>query len=356
MQALDYIIVGQGLAGTLLAEELRLAEQRVGIIDAHHERAATKVAAGIANPITGRYFAKSWLMDELLPTAKAVYARFEALLGEEFFHAQRITRALRNVEAANNWQAKQQQESIQPYLAEKPDKTQLNATFEGAVAWMSAGRGGRCRIDKLIDSYRFFWQQEAQALKSERFDFGALELGEEGVNYKGWRAKGLIFAEGFQVIANPYFQYLPFSPAKGEVLIVRLPNYAFPEEIVKLGLFFVPLGEGLYWIGSNYQHQYPTEEPTEKGRAWLERGLKQQLRGNYELVEHRAAIRPTVKDRRPIIGQHPVHKNLYVFNGLGTKGTTLGPYFAQQLKSFLLAGTPLHAEADLARFEEKKEA
>lgn len=356
MQKLDYIIVGQGLAGTLLAEELRLAEQQVGIIDAYHERAATKVAAGIANPITGRYFAKSWLMDALLPTAKEVYVHFEALLGEQFFFPQRITRALRNTEAANNWQAKQQQAGIRPYLTEKPDRAQLDATFNGAVDWMSAGQGGRCRMDKLIEHYRDFWHEQGHALKSERFDFGALEVQSDGVQYKDWRAKAIIFAEGFQVIANPYFQYLPFSPAKGEVLIVRLPDYAFTEEIVKLGLFFVPLGEGLYWIGSNYQHQYSSEEPTEKGRAWLEGGLEKQLKGSYEVVAHRAAIRPTVKDRRPIIGQHPKQQNLYLFNGLGTKGATLGPYFAKELTAFLLKGDRLNAEADLARFAEKNKA
>lgn len=347
---LDYLIVGQGLAGTLLAEELRQEKLHIGIVDAAHERAATKVAAGIANPITGRYFAKSWLIDALLPAAKEVYAHFEALLGEPFFIPQRITRALRNVEAANNWQAKRQQAEIKPYLTERPESAKLEASFKGAVDWMSAGRGGRCRIDRLIEAYRTFWLEQQQPLLEERFDFGALQVEEDKVMYKNWEAKGLIFAEGFQVVANPYFQYLPFSPAKGEVFILRLPDYAFPEEIVKLGLFFVPLGDDLYWIGSNYQHQYSTEAPTEKGRAWLERGLGQQFKGGYELVEHRAAIRPTVKDRRPLMGQHPEHPRLYLFNGLGTKGTTLGPYFAQQFKAFLLEGQPLHEEADLRRF------
>lgn len=47
----------------------------------------------------------------------------------------------------------------------------------------------------------------------------------------------------------------------------------------------------------------------------------------YNVVEHKAGVRPSVSDRRPVLGPCKDYEQLVVFNGLGTKGVSLAPFF-----------------------------
>ena len=94
-----------------------------------------------------------------------------------------------------------------------------------------------------------------------------------------------------------------------------------------------------------------TTQPTEKGKEWLLTKLKKLLHHPFEVVEHRAAIRPTVQDRRPLLGVHPKHKQLYVFNGLGTRGVLMGPLLADWLFQFMEYQKDLPSEVAIDRFE-----
>ena len=72
----DFIIVGQGLAGTLLAHDLLEKGHSVYIIDKPLIASASKVAAGLINPVGMKRCIPSWQADVFLPFA---FKRYQSL-------------------------------------------------------------------------------------------------------------------------------------------------------------------------------------------------------------------------------------------------------------------------------------
>jgi glycine/D-amino acid oxidase-like deaminating enzyme len=323
----DLWIVGQGVAGTLLAHFLLEKGLSPLVIDEGEERAASRVAAGIMNPVTGRHFALTWMAAELFPFARQTYRHLEQMLGERFYDPYPVYRALPDVQAENDWLARSGDAELVPFIGLNPPLQTLRDTFRGAEAYVSLQGGGRCDLGKLTAAYRSHLR-EMGLLHEKSFDFGAIDPAAPPCP--------IVFCEGAKGTANPWFgTEVPFRLAKGEVLIVHLPDYPLKEAIVKNELFLVPLGNDQYWVGSNYEQRFAHDRPTEERRAAMEAILRQTLRVPFTVVDHRSALRPTTANRRPYWGQHAKYPDLYVLNGLGTKGATLGPYFAHELAQMI---------------------
>ncbi len=345
----DYIIVGQGLAGSLLAWMLKREGKGVLVIDEAHKSAASTVAAGLINPVTGRRYVKSWRVDELIPYATKTYKTLEWELGIPLFYSRNILRTLFNAREANDWLLRTDETAYAAYMLEEAKLENYARYAHPAYAHGEVTQCAQVRIGSLVTTLAKRWLKEGSLLQ-EAFEHEKLEVKEDGIRYQNYSADRLIFCEGARAIGNPYFNYLPFGGSKGEVLIIRLPEASF-EKVLKRRVFIVPLGDGTYWIGSAYHWQFEHEGPTSEGGAYLKARLEDILQTPFEVVAHLAAVRPTVKDRRPFLGQHPQFSCLYLFNGLGTKGTSLGPFFAGQMVDFLLRDNPLDPEVDIRRFE-----
>ncbi len=348
MKQVDYIIVGQGLAGTLLAHFLQDGGKSVFLIDAGEQGTATKVAAGIINPITGRRYVKSWKVDTLIPFAKETYRSLEVLLGISIFHPRPIIRTLFNVREENDWLARTADPAYAPYMQDVADLENYQDHSIKAFSYGELKHSAQVDIGLLAKTYRLLFKEKDQLLE-EKFDYEKIDFEGGKIRYGNMEAEKLIFCEGAQAVSNPFFNYLPFGGAKGEVLIVRIKETHF-EKILKHRVFIVPLTDGTYWIGSSYNWKFEHSQPTEDGRQFLAARLEEVLKVPFEIVEHRAAVRPTVKDRRPFLGSHPEWPQLYIFNGLGTKGASLGPYWAKQMARHLLLDVPLDKEVDIQRF------
>ncbi|MCP3932785.1 MAG: FAD-binding oxidoreductase, partial [Bacteroidetes bacterium] len=200
----------------------------------------------------------------------------------------------------------------------------------------------------LIKSYRNFFEESGDLL-TEEFDPAHLTIDPECINYKGNTAKKIIFCEGYRGMNNPYFSFLPFQPTKGDVLIVKIPNANF-DKIFKQRIFVMPIGDDLYWAGATHERDFIHDQPTDEKREHLIKKLHDILTIPFEIVEHKAAIRPTVRDRRPFIGLHPDHTSVAIFNGLGTKGASLAPFWAKHVTDFLIHSVELDREVDIRRF------
>ncbi|MEQ8704733.1 MAG: FAD-dependent oxidoreductase [Phaeodactylibacter sp.] len=351
MKYADFIIVGQGIAGTLLAYFLEKQGKSVVVIDQHSPHAASQVAAGIINPITGRRYVKSWRVDELIPFALETYRQLEAKLEISIFHERNIIRTLFNQGEENDWLARSGDPAYTPYMLNQAVLDHYATKTVLAYNYGEVTQSGQTDLALLTRSYRAYLNAKGALLEGTA-DYDQLAVEPDQVTYAGRvTAPKLIFAEGYRGSQNPYFSYLPFGGAKGEVLIVRAPGAGF-EKILKHRIFIVPLaGRDLYWVGSTYDWQFEDAAPTAKGRSFLEQRLRDVLNLPFEVVEHRSAIRPTVKDRRPFLGQHPQLPALAIFNGLGTKGASLGPYWASHLATYFTQGHPLDQEVDIKRFE-----
>lgn len=344
----DFIIVGQGIAGTLLAYFLQKRGKSVLVIDPNEPNTSTKLAAGIINPITGRKFVKSWRMDTLLPAVEQTYRELEQLLQQELFIPRPIIRTLFHHGEENDWLARTGDEGYRPYMADEADIGLYAQTTHPAHAYGEVLQGGQLRMGALAGAYRKKLLQE-NAIREETFDYSLLKMPETGrLIYQDIEAGQLVFCEGYQGMYNPFFNYLPFRGAKGEVLVVKIPGIQY-EKILKHQVFIVPMATPeQYWIGSTYQASLdPRPDPAT--RHLLENRLKEVLNVPFEVLEHQAAIRPTVKDRRPFLGRHPQWPQLAIFNGLGTKGASLGPYWAEHLADFLTQEAPLDPEVDIEK-------
>lgn len=353
MREIDTLIVGQGIAGSLLGYILEKRGQRIHFIDHPGQTAATEVAAGIINPITGRYYVRSWRIAELLPVARAFYRALEAELGQAFYYELPLYRTLFHAGDANDWLARTTDADYRRYM-DDPVYALPTPTVP-AHAYARVREAARVDIAGLRHALRDRWAATGH-WQAERFDYPRLEQRGERWQYGEFSARRVIFCEGWRGAQNPYFSYLPFGGTKGEVLLVEIAG-ADLDLMLKHRLFVVPLGKQRYWIGATNDNRFTTEAPTPAGRSYLETRLAEVLTVPYRVLAHRAAVRPTVRDRRPFLGEHPEFAGLFIFNGLGTKGASLAPYWAEHLAAYLLGELPtLDAQVDIARFagEERK--
>ncbi len=352
----DYFIVGGGLAGTLLAWTLARRTCKVLVFDAEKKHSCSRLAAGIINPVTGKRLVKSWRFDDLYQLARETYLEMEAELNLRLFYPQRIFRAFRQMEWSNQWAFRlgdPKYASLMVPLDRLPPEPGL---FRPALAYGCIKEAARLDIPNLLAAVRKAFAErqlfEGSAFLREVFKPEGLQLCSEGVRYGEHRASALIFCEGWKLKDNPWFGYLPLNPAKGHVLHLHFDNelcekrYMYKDE-----LYFVALDERTTWCGSDYLWDFEDEKPEPRHLHVLEKRAKQILRKPVQLAGGFAAVRPTVRDRRPLLGRHPDFPQLFVFNGLGTKGSSLAPWCAMQMTALLLDGKALDPEIDIQRFD-----
>jgi len=196
---------------------------------------------------------------------------------------------------------------------------------------------GRIRMSARVDFPKLIRVMRDYLVAQGQFQEKILDYQEVTTLQQSYDA--LVFCEGFRAANNPFFPDLPWQLAKGEALLFRFLEAPHLEtsSLLKRTISLVPLSNGVFWAGGTYQWQYPDLLPSPQERDYLEYHLKEMLRAPYEILDHVAAVRPTVKDRRPIIQQSQKHPKLFIFNGLGTKGALLAPFFAEEIAGIILS-------------------
>ncbi|HLP49755.1 MAG TPA: FAD-dependent oxidoreductase [Chitinophagales bacterium] len=345
----NYIIVGQGIAGTMLSWSLMQQGQRVLVVDKLNRSSATNVSAGITNPITGRRFVKTWLIDEIAPLIKETYTQFEKQFNDRFFYPVSILKIIESVKAQNDWSARCAMPEYLPYLKNE-SVIQLDAEkVKNDHGCFEISNGTRLDAAKFLAHYRNYLKEQ-DSLLDEDFDFEQLKHEADGVTYKNHSAQKIVFCDGANAINNPYFKFFPFQLAKGECLIVRIPDF-YLEHVINGEVLVMPLQEkDLYYVGATHEWYFDDNLPSQKGKNEILGNLSTVLTAPFEIIEHKAAIRPTVKDRRPFLGFHPQYTNIGIFNGMGTKGISLAPYFAKHFTEHILQQKPLMKEVNINRF------
>jgi glycine/D-amino acid oxidase-like deaminating enzyme len=354
----DFLIVGQGLAGTLLSYFLLKEKQNVMVVDKPMPGACSLIAAGTINPVTGRRIAKSWRHEELFPFARQTYRELEAMLGASLWQDRIIYRALHNTFEENEWERRSAYPEYAEYLAEIDSTHPFESLINPPHAWGKLHRCAQVDIPLLVQRWRQELISHNRYLEAQ-FDYEQLSFNETRAKYRDIIADRVVFCEGAAATMNPYFSHLPFKPTKGELLLVRIPDAGF-SQLIKHKLFIIPIrhhpldpsipADDLYWVGSSSRWEYQNPYPSGEQRKLLLNQLREVLQAPFEVVDHLAGIRPTVEDVRPLLGIHPEHQRLAVFNGLGTKGTSLGPYFAQQMAWVLMGLKQIEPDVDIGRF------
>ncbi len=343
----DYLIIGQGLAGTFFAHQLSRHGHDFVILDPDGHN-ASKTAAGLLNPVVLKRFSPVWQGQAQIAAARQTVAELAEELSLSLDIPLPILRIFNNANDKHAWQKKAVQ------LNGLLDRECYPSPDDKIHAPLGVGRvlgGGRIDISSLLNGYRAKLSRQG-IIRREHVDYRHLLLTDNHVQYKDISAKKVICCEGYGIKQNPYFNYLPLQGNKGEVLTVRLPGLHL-DAALKAGVFILPqpaCGADIYFVGATYNWTDKDSIPTAAGKKQLLDKLRQFYCGEVEVLTHRAGLRPTVTDRRPLLGCHKQHQNLYILNGLGTRGVMLGATMAKHLYQFIEAGIALPPEVCISRF------
>src|ERR1051326_3140435 len=342
----DLIIIGQGIAGTVLAHVFLEQGRKVLVMDEPSLSACSRVSGGMFNPVVFKRLTSSWMADSLLPALDQFYGKMEALLGEKLLYPKQIVKIFSEKQERELWE-KKRVEAVGKFLSPVMD-AELENFGKTKFGWAMVERAGYLDVKRFLALSNEYFRAEG-IFSEERFDHALMHFENGKARYKDLEAKKIIFCEGYLAQRNPFFSELPFNPAKGESLLVRLKKF-HSEKVISKGVALVSLGGDLYRVGSTFAWENINDEITEEAREELLDGLKRIVQEEIEIVDQKAGVRPALDDRRPVMGLHRDHSQLGIFNGMGSKGVMLSPYFARHFFEHLENGTELNREVDVRRF------
>lgn len=347
---IDYIIVGAGLAGISFCEKA-FQHQKSFVVFNNDSQNSSKIAGGLYNPVILKRFSEVWQAKEQLELMTDFYSNLSKRIPNKLDFKVPILRKFFSIEEQNNWFAASDKEALAPFLS-----TSLCFNkYEGIDSPFGYGEvlnTGYVDTASLLSDYQEYLLSQ-QLMITETFDYNALTFEEDCILYKNLEAKHIVFAEGFGLHANPFFKELPLDGTKGELFVIKAPELKL-DVIVNTSVFILPLGNDLFKVGATYNWKDKTDLPTEEGKVELIDRIKEIISCEFEIMEHYAGVRPTVRDRRPLVGTHSEYERVHVLNGLGTRGVMLGPAMAKALFDNIENDIPLDKEIDIKRFTNKR--
>jgi glycine/D-amino acid oxidase-like deaminating enzyme len=342
----DYLIVGQGLAGTLVAKHFMDKGLAVKVVSRYGLTNASLVAGGLYNPITGRKMVKTWNCDALFQYLTPFYRTMEQELKTKFLHERPIYRPFLDIEAQNEWMGKSSDLSYTDYV----DQVYTDSVYpvlQDDFGGIMLKQSGYLDTKTFVESFGKLLIDQNLAI-DEEFDQNALKLEGDIIKYNEVEAEGIVFCDGIGALKNPLFDWLPFRPVKGELLTIESPH--IPDVIYNRGVFVIGKSNNQCTVGATYDHSDLSLETTQKGKYQLIEKLEKLINFEYLVVNQKAGIRPATKDRRPFVGKHPKHQNVFILNGLGAKGVSLGPFYAKQLVNYITGNGHIDEEVNIERY------
>lgn len=333
----DYLIIGQGLAGSALAIALSDLGATVLVVDSGDEDSASKVAAGLITTVAGKGMNLSWRQSEYLPEALEYYSRFEALSGEKLFYPVETLRLFDDEKQKLKFQSKV--ESLDGWVKEPANEDFIGWKADHGGFIME--RGGRLDTRLYLQVIREFL---GERYYEGEFNEADLEITTGGVRWKNVTAKKLILCQGARGFTEGgLFSDLPHRSAKGEILTVSIPN-TNQDKIINRNGWMIPIGGDLWRCGATYEWRELSGDKTDVGKRAVEQKIKDLTGAPFKLVEHSVGIRPILRKSQPFIGYHSDHPEVGFFNGLGSKGVTTAPSVAAHFAQHLVNGVKIDSE------------
>ncbi len=346
MKEKPILIVGAGIAGITLAQELLLRKIDFFVLDSGINH-SSRIAAGIINPVVFRRMALSWRIEDLLPKALSFYEELENEFSCCLIHKIPIRRAFAHQQEIDLWTKKLGEKSHQVFLKEIDTDDLNNDTINHAFGTGVVKKSYWIDTKVLVDKFHHKLQKEGRLIQ-DTFDYSQINI--NNCEYKGREYSQIIFAQGYHGLENPYFSYLPLQATKGELLTIKNENLS-ESESYNYKCFVLPIGNSEFKVGATYAWNSPNVELSVEAKEKLFQYYSNLIKTGGKIINHEAGVRPTVLDRRPLVGQHPTYKNLYIFNGLGAKGYLISPKLAEEFISFLADGTELSEEININRYQ-----
>lgn len=324
----DILIVGQGLAGTMLGWELERAGISFAITDRGHANAATVAGAGLVNPITGRRLVKSWRIEALLPLARTAYRAMGDALGVSLWHEMRVRRFFADERERVVFAGKQEREELAPFVAQADE----------VGFWIRDA--ARVDLAALLSRSQSRWRES-----------GTLKIGEIELAAELRRHALVIDCRGQAGADTGEFDFIPWEFSKGERIEIAIEGLA-PDLILNRRQWIAPVAAGVAWAGATHEPGVRDVAPSASARNLLEAAARDLLGPErlFTVTGHRAGVRVNLPDKHPVAGRHPSVKRLGLINGLGAKGAVWAPLLAREWMRHLIDGAPFDPEIDVRRF------
>lgn len=344
----EILVVGNGIAGCVLASTLHQQGYTV-CLATDGELGSSSAAAGLINPVVIKRFNVVWKAEQMLAAATSFYKHIQKPYSHPFYLPLQILRVLHSEDEAKTWVKKSANDDLHPYLNQKIAQSSIDG-IDAPHGYGQLKRGAKLDVQNFICYVTDFFRSKDLLLN--------LKVNQQSMDRRGgnWRIgmrhfKKVVFCDGAQIRSNPFFNYLPIQGNKGESLIIRVPGLQ-TSSVIKGPVFIMPYQDDMFWVGATYEREFEHARPTQAGLDKIVSMLDRFLKLDYEVVHHFAGIRPTVPDRRPILGAHPEIEGLFVFNGMGSRAALIAPWAAGHFLS-CLQGDPLPEEIDVKRFERR---
>lgn len=343
MKNVDYIIVGDGYAALFFAHQL-LLNNKSFVVFSDGKKSASQISAGIINPVVLKKFTTFWLAQEQIDFLKISLKEIESYTGENYLIDSPIHRIFHDENEQKLWLKKSCNEELKNFLDEKFDHLNgVKNDFQTGKVNQSA----RLNVSGFFNGLLSYLEIKGNLVK-EKFDYSKINASNS--EYKDFSFKNILFCEGMGVKENPYFSDIAVIPNKGHHIRIKLSD-AIPKDItIKKKHFLFPLNDNLHFYGGTYDREQMHDEIDYSAVEQLQKGLSEFYPGDFEIKEVYFGFRPTVKDRRPILGRHSQHSNFYVFNGLGARGILNGCYFSKTLFEYIENNITLPQEISIDRF------
>ena len=341
MKNVDYIIVGDGYAALFFAHQL-IKNNKSFYLFSEGKKSASFVSAGIINPAVLKRFTTFWLAQEQIDSLKKTLSEIEGYTHKNYLIEKPILRVFHDEKEKELWLKKSNEIS---FLSN--DFIKINS-IKNPFGCGKVNHSARLNVRDFFTDLMNYLEQNSHLIK-EKFDYNLVNT--ENSTYKDIQFKNIIFAEGMAVKENPYFSEIPVEANKGHHLEVKLSEKIEDDFTIKKKHFIFPLNENTYYYGGTYDREQIHHKIDNSAVEKLINALAEFYPNDFEVTQVKFGFRPTVKDRRPIVGNHPEFKNFYVFNGLGARGILNGNYFAINLYNHLENGEEIHPEVNVKRFQ-----
>ena len=335
----EFLIIGHGLAGSVLAHKLRANGHKVIVFDNHKPHSASSVSVGLVNPLIGPKLNPPENIIPCLSENKLFFSSLEKAWSESFYKSINLHRIFKTEQQRNLW-VKKLNHSIANIFT---------GSIISSVAWekqkvLAPFGSGITKNAYKLDVKKFLKTSKDVLKSADSWESGCYS------NFEKSKNQTIIFCEGFRVIENNLFNNLPFAPARGEVIKIKSDL----KHALNNGSWHLPNDEKMALIGSNWDHTDFSCGPTEIGKSEIFKNCSFYNFKNNKIINHLSGVRSGTIDRNPIIGEHAIEKNCYIFNGFGSRGTTTISYYANKLIDLFSHKKPIPQEANLLRFYKNK--
>lgn len=335
---LPYLIIGQGLAGSALAWRLIKAGQSCLVIDRALSDTASRVAAGLVNPLLGRKIKPDWRQAECLEAAHRYYRETEQELGGSWWQCGEIWRELDDEEQIACWQSRQNEAE--------------SAYFAGPLLpwygdWKGMGRAAITRgaavlhAELLVNAQRQWLIEQNSFLEAEVKASDIQNQPDGSIRYQGKSYQAVIWCTGFELPKALELPYLESRLSQGCILDLQLPEFDQAKVVLHFGHWLVKHGD-IWRLGASYDWAWSDPcVPSPTAPSELMHEFTKRYDGDWTIVRMRAAVRPIIRHSQPVAGAIPERAGHYMLSGLGSRGCTTAPWVSEQLAQHLLKGSEL---------------